>query len=180
MGEWFARLLSNPGYALAIDEPYQHFQFAGRADVLGWQIDPPALLHIENRTRFPNIQEAAGSYNAKRSYLPASVAQRLALRGGFDSVTHVMAVLWSAEAQHEIRVRTATFAAICPDPLEPLEAWLRGTPPASGVFSILALVDPLAIGRHRRFVSLDDTVRARPRYRGYAEAVDAFRAAGLC
>ena len=34
MGELEARALGGPGRTLAIDEPYQHYQFAGRADVL--------------------------------------------------------------------------------------------------------------------------------------------------
>ena len=35
MGELEARALAGPGRTLAIDEPYQHYQFAGRADLLG-------------------------------------------------------------------------------------------------------------------------------------------------
>ena len=67
MGEVEARALARPGRTIAIDEPYQHYQFAGRADVLAW--DDANLLHIENRTRFPNLQDAAGAWNAKRQYL---------------------------------------------------------------------------------------------------------------
>ncbi|HEX5828719.1 MAG TPA: hypothetical protein VFY23_14425 [Candidatus Limnocylindrales bacterium] len=55
MGELEARALQRPGRTIAIGEPYQHYQFAGRADLLAW--DAEDLLHIENRTRFPNLQE---------------------------------------------------------------------------------------------------------------------------
>ena len=48
MGEFEARSLARPGVRVSIDEPYQHYQFAGRADVLAW--DDENLLHIENRT----------------------------------------------------------------------------------------------------------------------------------
>ena len=95
------------------------------------------LLHIENRTRFPNLQEAAGSYNAKRQYLAGSVADRAGTGPrGWRSVTHVMACLWSAEVLHEVRLRRATFGALCPDPPDALHAWLerlnprRPAPPA--------------------------------------------------
>jgi transcriptional regulator with XRE-family HTH domain len=114
MGEVLAGRLASAGFEVALDEPYQHFQFAGRADVLAWSIGAEALLHIENRTRFPNQQEAFGSYNAKRRYLPAVMAQRLGLRRGWQAVSHAMVALWSAEALHAIRIRTASFRAVCP------------------------------------------------------------------
>jgi hypothetical protein len=178
VGDWLVGLLRTHGYGLALDEPCQHYQFAGRADVLAWRLDPPALLHIENRTRFPNLQEAFGSYNAKRSYLPSVLAQKLALRRGFESVTNVLAMLWSAEALHDLRLRTASFAAVCPDPVDSLIAWLSGTPPIAGVYNTLAVVDPLAQGRSRAIVGLDAVRTIRPRYRGYADAAEACRRTG--
>lgn len=179
MGEWLVRLLRPHGYAVALDEPYQHFQFAGRADVLSWQLDPPALLHVENRTRFPNLQETLGSYSAKRSYLPRVFAHRLGLRHGFRSVANVMVVLRSAEAIHDLRLRTASFAAVCPDPIDLFTGWLSGSPPASGLHSVLAIVDPLAQGRSWAIVGLERVRSIRPRYRGYADAAEALRRAGL-
>lgn len=60
MGELEAARLGARGFRVAIDEPYQHYQFAGRADVVAWDTDARALLHLENRTRFPNLQERPG------------------------------------------------------------------------------------------------------------------------
>jgi hypothetical protein len=121
--------------------------------VLAWDADARHLLHVENRTRFPNLQEAAGSNNAKRRYLPGVMAERLG-RGprGFDSVTNVMAVLWSSEAIHALRVHPATFAAICPDATDAFDAWWRGAgSPPTGVTSTLVVLDPSpATRRHRR------------------------------
>jgi transcriptional regulator with XRE-family HTH domain len=179
MGEWLVRLLRPHRYVVALDEPYQHYQFAGRADVLSWQLEPPALLHVENRTRFPNLQETFGGYNAKRNYVPGVVAQRLGLRHGFRSVTNVMVALRSAEAIHDLRLRTASFAAVCPDPINAFVDWLSGSPPASRVHSVLAIVDPLAQGRSRAIVGLEGVRSIRPRYRGYADAAEALRRAGL-
>ena len=131
MGEIEARALARPERTIAIDEPYQHYQFAGRADVLAW--DAENLLHIENRTRFPNIQEAAGAYNAKRQYLAGALADRAGIGPrGWRSVTHVMAGLWSSEVLHAVRLRRASFAALCPDPSDALEAWLAGEAAAGG------------------------------------------------
>ncbi len=48
MGELEARRLRQLGFEVAMDEPYQHFQFAGRADVVAWDRAKRALLHIEN------------------------------------------------------------------------------------------------------------------------------------
>jgi transcriptional regulator with XRE-family HTH domain len=175
MGEFLARRLTTHRFPVSLDEPYQHYQFAGRADLVAWSAADGALLHVENRTRFPNTQQAFGSYNAKRQYLARTVAERVGLRHGFRSVTHVMACLWSAEVLHELRRHRASFSAVCPDAHDPFEAWLLGRPPSGGVSSALVLLDPLATGRQRAFVGLADLPGIRPRYRGYAEAAEAIR-----
>jgi hypothetical protein len=88
MGELEAKRFRSHGFGVAIDDPYQHYQFAGRADVVAWDLARRALLHIENRTRFPDIQGALGSYAAKRSYLAEVLAERLGISGGrWHSVT---------------------------------------------------------------------------------------------
>jgi hypothetical protein len=179
MGEIEARALAGPGRRVAIDEPYQHYQFAGRADLLAWDLEN--LLHIENRTQFPNLQEAAGSYNAKRQYLAGTLAERLDLGPrGWRSVTHVMACLWSSEVLHAIRLRRAPFAALSPDPPDALHAWLRGEPPAAGVSSCLVVLDPLVPfgSRRRTIATVEEPVRLDPRHRGYADAAEALRRAG--
>jgi transcriptional regulator with XRE-family HTH domain len=175
MGEIEAAWLSGAGYEVAIDHPYQHYQFAGRADVIAWTLDPPALLHIENRTRFPDLQEVVGSYNAKRQFLADTVARQLAIRR-FVSETHVIIGLWSAEVIHSVRLRAATFRAVCPHSDERLKAWLRGEPPADGRSSSFVLLDPSATGRQRSTVGLDRVLAGiRPRVRGYREAVEELR-----
>jgi hypothetical protein len=178
MGELEARALAKPGRTIAIDEPYQHYQFAGRADVLAWQ--GRDLLHVENRTLFPNLQDAAGSYNAKRQYLARSLADRAGVGpGGWRSVTHVMACLWSSEVLHVLRLRAATFSALCPDEPGALEAWLAGAGPEPGVTSSLVILDPcVPFGSRRRTIaSLADVARVEPRHRGYAQAAEALRRA---
>jgi transcriptional regulator with XRE-family HTH domain len=163
-----------------LDEPYQHYQFAGRADVLAIDRARRALLHIENRTRFPDLQAFAGSYNAKRAYLAADLARRLGISGGFTSVTHVVAALWSAEVLHVVRLRMASFEAICPDPTDAFAAWWDGDEPRPGESSSLVLFDPLPGQRRsrRRWVGLGAAAGIEPRYRGYADALDRLRAAG--
>jgi DNA-binding XRE family transcriptional regulator len=176
MGEFEAGRLRRTGAGVGIDEPYQHFQFAGRADLLAWTVEHRALLHVENRTRFPDLQKAAGSYNAKRSYLPGVFAQRIGLRGGFVSVTHVVAALWSAEVIHTIRLRAATFRSLCPDPPTALEAWWSGQPPARGATSTFVLLDPTASRRQRVWLDLEGAIsRAHPRFRDYADAASRLR-----
>jgi hypothetical protein len=85
MGELEAERIARPTVKVALDEPYQHYQFAGRGDVVAWSLSGPDLLHLENRTRFPNLQEAFGSYNAKRRWLAAAAAERVGIRTGFRS-----------------------------------------------------------------------------------------------
>jgi transcriptional regulator with XRE-family HTH domain len=175
MGELEARRFHSLGMRVAIDEPYQHYQFAGRADVLAWDLGRRALLHIENRTRFSNLQEAAGSYNAKRTYLADDLARRWGLgRAGWASVTHVVVALWSAEVIHAVRLRTESFRAMCPDPADDFDGWWSGvTPGARQAVSTFVLCDPDPDVRERfRFASLDDALRVRPRYRDYAEAAE--------
>ncbi len=178
MGELLAGRIAGRGRELSLDEPFQHFQFAGRADLLAWSASDRSMLHIENRTRFPNLQDAFGAYNTKRAYLAKTVADRLALRGGFRSVTHAMVCLWSAEVLHTLRLHSASFAAICPDDPGWLEAWLTGQPVPDGVTSTLIVLDPAARPRERLFVSRVDAAPVRPRHAGYADALAALRAAG--
>lgn len=178
MGEAIARKVSVPQVEVALDDPFQHYQFAGRADVLAWSIEQRALLHVENRTRFPNIQDAFGSYNTKRRYLPAIVAERIGLRGGWASLTNVIVALWSSEVLHDVRLHRASFSAVCPDPLSAFESWWSGTMPDKGrATSTLVFFDPIDAGRsdRRRFVGMDAIDATRGRYRGYADALGVLR-----
>ena len=183
MGELIAGRLNGYGRPVAIDEPYQHFQFSGRADVMSWDLERRALIHVENRTRFPNLQDAIGSYNAKRRYLPATMAERLRLRGGWASVTNVMVGLWSSEVLHVTRLRRVTFRSICPDPASDFLSWWSGSAPAPGPStSTFVLFDPTSPlgGRQRMFVDLDSALEpsARPRLRGYADALERLSRSG--
>lgn len=174
MGELEAGHFRSHGFSVAIDEPYQHYQFAGRADLVAWDLERRALLHIENRTRFPDIQGALGSYAAKRSYLANVLAERLGIGGGhWHTVTHVIVALWSAEVLHVLRLRTESFRVACPDPATDFHGWWAGNPAASsGVTSSLLLFDPSSnVPDARRFATLDDLARLQPRYRGYTDAV---------
>jgi transcriptional regulator with XRE-family HTH domain len=181
MGEAIAARLSGHGYEIAVDEPFQHYQFAGRADILAWDRESRCLLHVENRTRFPNVQDAFGSYNAKRRYLPAVIAERIGLGSGFASVTNVVVALWSTEVLHTIRMRPASFRAVCPDSDAAFEAWWSGSLPVPGrATSAFILFDPIssAGARRRQFIPLEQALHAstRPRYRGYAHASDTLHA----
>lgn len=172
MGEFQAGRFRRLGFAVAIDEPYQHYQFAGRADLVAWDLPTRSLIHIENRTRFPDFQEMAGSFNAKRAYLGRVLAERLGLNG-WVSETHVIAALWSAEVLHALRLRSESFRALVGGDSGAFERWWTGSPPAMGRTATLIILDPLASGRHRPFVGLDGALTARPRYRGYADAASA-------
>jgi transcriptional regulator with XRE-family HTH domain len=171
MGELEAGHLRRFGIRVSLDEPYQHYQFAGRADLLAWDLDRRAMLHLENRTRFPNLQDAFGSYNAKRRYLAQVLAEPFGIGPrGWASVTHALVALWSAEVLHVLRLRTQSFAAVCPDRSDGFAAWWAGAPPSDGVTSTLIVLDPGASGRQRVWVDLPAALLARPRYRGYADA----------
>jgi transcriptional regulator with XRE-family HTH domain len=168
MGEFEAKRLHRPGIAVGIDEPYQHYQFAGRADVVAWDLEQRAFLHSENKTRARDLQELAGAYNSKRAYLGAALAERLGIRR-WATETHVIAMLWSSEVLHVVRHREATFRALCPDDLAGFSAWWSGTRPSPGVTSALIVLDPLATGRQAPYVDLERGVIAKARHRGYAE-----------
>ena len=175
MGELEARRLHSFGFEVAIDEPYQHYQFAGRADVVAWDRGARALLHIENRTQFPNVQEALGSFGSKRAYLGAVLAERLDIgREGWASETHVIAALWSGEVVRAVGARETTFRVACPDSNDAFEQWWSGTPSGLPQVSVVfALLDPASAVREAyRFASLD-RLQSRPRYANYAAAARA-------
>jgi hypothetical protein len=169
MGEFEAARLRSLRYPVGLDEPYQHYQFAGRADVVAWDTEGRAVLHLENRTRFPDFQEMAGAYNAKRAYLAASFGERVGVRR-WASETHVIVGLWSSEVLHAIRMRRESFRALCPDPPDAFVAWWNGRPAPVGKTSALVVLDPLARPRQRTYIGFDEALTARPRHRGYAEA----------
>lgn len=175
MGELEAQRLRHLGFQVAIDEPYQHYQFAGRADVVAWDLEARALLHIENRTQFPNVQEALGAFGAKRAYLGAVLAGRLGIgRTEWSSETHVIAGLWSGELMRAIRARETTFRVACPDPPDALEMWWAGTVAGLPRMSIIfALIDPSPTVREAFRFGAMDRLEARPRYVGYAAAARA-------
>jgi transcriptional regulator with XRE-family HTH domain len=177
MGELEVRLLKPTGAAVAVDDPYQHYQFAGRVDVAAWDLDKRALLQIENRTRFPDFQAMAGSYNAKRLYYADDLAARLGIPG-WRSQTHVIAALWSAEVLHALRLRPHSFEALCPDSPERVIQWLAGAPPPYGTTSSLVVLDLAAVPPDRVLLGLDAALSpsTRPRYRGYADAADRLEA----
>jgi transcriptional regulator with XRE-family HTH domain len=184
MGELEAHRLSRPGSEVRLDEPYQHYQFSGRADLVSIDRARMALLHIENRTRFPDVQGFAGSWNAKRAYLAKNLADRLEVTPSrWRSITHVVVALWSAEVLHPLRLRAQTFRSACPDPAGAFAGWWMGSPPDAGTSSTLVVLDPLPGRRssRRQWIDLETALdRATdPRYRGYSEAVEALRRAGL-
>ena len=168
-----------------VDEPYQHYRFAGRADLVAWSAESRALLHVEIRTAFPDLQDAIGRYNAKRAYLGAVLAERLGIRGGWTTETHALVALWSAEVIHVMRLRSATFQAVGPDEISNLGAWWDddggSRPGRLRRTSVVALFDPIAGSRsdRRRLVGLDRLDRIRPRHRDYADALRSLRRAGL-
>ncbi len=175
MGEAEAGHLRPHGFRVALDEPYQHFQFAGRGDLVAWDIDNRAFLHLENKTQFPNIQEAIGSYNAKRAYLAPVLAERLGIGSrGWRSVTHALVVLWSTEALRQVREHAESFRAVCPDTESALGRWWAGqVPEPGGPTSTLVLFDPAPrLGRSRALVGLDRALEVRARYRNYADAAE--------
>ena len=179
MTEAIADRMHERGLQVATDEPYQHFQFAGRADLVAWDPAASALLHCEQRTRLPNVQDTAGTFNAKRAYLADALAARLGIRGGFRNVTHVLVLLWSSEVLHTLRLRRETFRTLARDGAAPFEGWWTGTPP-DGLRTSLVVFDPLPGGRsdRRRWIDLERSLTVRPRYTGYAHALRELRIAG--
>jgi transcriptional regulator with XRE-family HTH domain len=172
MGEAEAAHLRARGFNVGMDEPFQHYQFSGRADVVAWSVESRALLHIENKTQIPDLQSCFGSFNAKRAYLGAEFAARCGV-SRWSSETHVMAGLWSAEVLHTIRIHKASFASVCPDPPATFDAWWREGSPEIGRHSTLVVFDPIEHLRTgcRRWLGAEELDGVRPRHRDYADAV---------
>jgi hypothetical protein len=171
MGECEAAHLARLGLTVAMDEPYQHYQFARRADVLAWDLANSRLLH--NREQVTNRGRPGARRRLQRETcltLPPAIGERLGVGPrGWQTVSHVLVALWSSEVLHALRMRTATFRALCPDPADTFAAWWSGALPPVGSTSTLVILDPaLAIGWHRRWIGLDDldAAAALPRLRG--------------
>lgn len=177
--ELLAARYAGQGRFVAVDEPFQHYQFAGRADLA--VVDPagPDLLHHEVKTAIPNVGELAGAWNVKRRYLARALAERHAPGRGFSSVTHVMTIAWTAECLHVVRLREATIRALGPDPAAAFAAWWDGGRPREpGVASSVVLLDPVERPRAPAWVDLVTARGTRPRHAGYAALLDALGRAG--
>jgi transcriptional regulator with XRE-family HTH domain len=180
--EMLAARYSVQGRLVMADEPFQHYQFAGRADVTAVDSTDPAgpdLLHHEVKTALPNIGELAGAWNAKRQYLAASIAQRHGFRHGFRSVTHVLTIAWTAECLHVARTRGATIHSLGPDAPDAFARWWAGErPEAPGTTSTVVIVDPIVRPRAPTWAALGEVRAVRPRYRDYAALLRELRGAG--
>ncbi len=178
MVEMLAQRYTAPGRQVTADDPYQHHQFAGRADLSVVEPAGPDLLHHEVKTAVPNLGELAGSWNAKRQYLPAALARWFVLRAGFRSVTHVLTIAWTAECLHVARIRGATLRSLGPDDSAAFRAWWERGLPAAGVTSTVVLLDPIERPRAAPWAPLDALGTVRSRHAGYAELLTALREAG--
>jgi transcriptional regulator with XRE-family HTH domain len=177
--EMLAARYAAHGRQVTADEPFQHYQFAGRADLAA--VDPagPDLLHHEVKTVIPNVGELAGAWNVKRQYLARALADRHANRDGFRSVTHVLTVAWTAECLRVLRLREASIRSLGTDDHAAFAAWWRGDVPATpAVTTTVILLDPIERSRAAPWVALDDLRSMRPRHAGYAELLGELRAGG--
>jgi transcriptional regulator with XRE-family HTH domain len=178
MGEAEAARLQSLGYEVRMDEPFQHYQFAGRGDVVAWSVERASMMHIENRTEFPNIQAAFGAFNAKREYLGAELAARVGVRR-WGGESHVMAAIWSADVIHTVRRHRASFDSLGPEGPAIFDNWWNGQPSA-GKSTGFVLFDPVEGGRcdARRWAGITDLAVIRARHRSYRDALHALSAAG--
>ena len=103
------------------------------------------------------------------------IAERIGLRSGFRSVTHAIVALWSSELLHLVRLRQATFRAMCPAPIDGFVAWRTNAPNHAGTTSTFVLFDPVARPRSRPFGDFEAALRVDARYRAYADPVAGLR-----
>ncbi len=168
-----ARASLDSALEVRLDEPHQHYQFAGRADFVAWSAPTRSLLHVENRTAFPDLQDAFGAFNAKRVYLGAELAERAGVNG-WRSQTHMMAALWSTELISTIRRHRSSFATIETGSAGAFDEWWSGRLPPPGHHAGVILLDPVPRRpATRAWATLDDGVGVRARHSGYAAAARA-------
>ncbi len=161
--ELLAARYAAQGRVVAADEPYQHYQFAGRADLAVVETAGPDLLHHEVKTAIPNVGELARAWNAKRRYLAAAIVERHGIRTGFRSVTHVLTVAWTADCLHVLWLREATIRSLGQDPSLSFAAWWDGgRPEAAGITSTVVVIDPMARPRARVWAPLDRDAATSP------------------
>ena len=91
----------------------------------------------------------------------------------------MLVLLPSAELLHTLRLRSETLRAVAPGGAESFRSWWDRETPAPGRHRGLVVLDPIDHGsRTRRWVDLEDALTMRPRYRGYADTLDALRRDG--
>lgn len=178
MAEVQARRFGTGQRRVLIDEPYQHFRFAGRGDLVVVDRARSALHHSENKTRIVNVGELSGSFNAKCRWLAQDVAERHGL-GRLKSESHTLVLLWSEEVLAVARTLGRTLQALGQHGARPFGAWWDGRP-LPGVHRGIVVFDPIDRGSGQpQWVGLDEALQARPRYQGYADAFQELREASL-
>ena len=167
------------GRRVGADEPFQHYQFAGRADVTAIDARGPDLLHHEVKTAMPNVGELAGAWNVKRQYLAGALASRRGIQAGFRSVTHVLTFAWTSECLHGLRLRRATIRSLGPDAPEAFMRWWDGgQPTVARTTSTVIVFDPVERPRAPAWTAFDALGPPRPRHRGYADLLQELRDIG--
>lgn len=178
MAEVQARRFGTGSRLVLIDEPYQHFRFGGRGDLVVLDRARTALHHSENKTRIVNVGELSGSYSAKCRWLARDVVERHGVRR-LTSESHTLVLLWSEEVLAVARTLGHTLRALGQHGTRSFGTWWDDQP-LPGVHRGIVVFDPIDRGSGQpQWVGLDEALEARPRYRGYADAYQDLRAAGL-
>ncbi len=72
MGEALAGTLRRAGFAVGLDEPFQHYQFAGRADVAAWSPEPRACCTSRTGSASRTCKKHSAASTQRRRISPPS------------------------------------------------------------------------------------------------------------
>ncbi len=176
MGEVEAKHLRRLGYVVRMDEPYQHFRFAGRADSWPgtWGAAPSCISRTERASRTSRTRSAVTTESARTSVacwpsVSGSPKGGAARRMRSSRSGHPRSFEACACASNRSWPSVRTMSRSSPHGGQ--------ANPAAGRHTTLVILDPVDFGRRDQasFIGLADLGRAEPRYTGYAEAVATLR-----
>jgi hypothetical protein len=126
------------------------------------------------------VQDALGSFAAKRAYLGAELAARLGVRSWL-SETHIFAGLWSTEVVGSMRRHRSSLEALSPDPASEVFArWWSGESAVEGRHVGVILLNPVTRrAGTARWTTMQRALDTRSRHSSYSAAARAIDVGAL-
>ena len=122
MVEAMSRILVDAGWQITAESGFNHYGERGSADILAWHRARLAILIVETKSRFGDLQDTLAALDRKRRVLPIEFEKRFGWR---PRVVGVLLVLPDLSTHRHVAARHPTiFRASFPHRQDEVTEWL--------------------------------------------------------